>query len=61
MFLISAVYGPDRQLEPIYTDPQDRFWHMYMEEAHVQDKQKTDRWKGDTDGILIFVRACIPI
>ncbi|KZV72669.1 hypothetical protein PENSPDRAFT_575878, partial [Peniophora sp. CONT] len=29
---------------------------MYLSEAQLQDKQRTDRWKGDADGILIFVR-----
>ncbi|VDC03654.1 unnamed protein product [Peniophora sp. CBMAI 1063] len=37
-----------------FVDPKDRFWHMYLQEAQVQDKQRTDRWKGDADGILIF-------
>jgi hypothetical protein len=28
---------------------------LYLTEAEKQDKQLIDRWKGDTDGILVFV------
>jgi hypothetical protein len=39
-----------------YSDPLDRFWHLYLVDADKQDQKLADRWKGDTDGILIFVR-----
>ena len=28
---------------------------MYLTEAEKQDKEVTDSWKGDTDGILVFI------
>jgi hypothetical protein len=28
---------------------------MYLTEAEKQDAQVTESWKGDTDGILVFV------
>jgi hypothetical protein len=28
---------------------------MYLTEVEKQDKEITDRWKRDTDGILVFV------
>ena len=31
---------------------------MYLTEAEKQDKEITDSWKGDTDGILVFVSPC---
>jgi hypothetical protein len=31
---------------------------MYLQLAGEEDKKMTDNWKGDADGILIFVRCC---
>ena len=28
---------------------------MYLTEAEKQDAEVTESWKGDTDGILVFV------
>ncbi len=30
---------------------------MYLTEAEKEDKEITENWKGDTDGILVFVSA----
>ncbi|KAI9447530.1 hypothetical protein H4582DRAFT_1783215, partial [Lactarius indigo] len=30
-------------------------WSMYLTEAEKQDKEVIESWKGDTDGILVFV------
>ena len=38
-----------------YGDPSDGVWSMYLTEAEKQDKDVTENWKGDTDGILVFV------
>ncbi|KZV75227.1 hypothetical protein PENSPDRAFT_624637 [Peniophora sp. CONT] len=32
----------------------DRMWTYYLRKAQRVDKEMTDAWKGDTDGILIF-------
>ncbi|KZV74684.1 hypothetical protein PENSPDRAFT_551410, partial [Peniophora sp. CONT] len=30
-------------------------WSLYMDDAEKHDKIRLERWKGDTDGILIFI------
>ena len=32
---------------------------MYLTEAEKQDKEVTESWKGDTDGILVFVSPAL--
>ncbi|KZV72650.1 hypothetical protein PENSPDRAFT_604125, partial [Peniophora sp. CONT] len=32
----------------------DQFWSLYLTQAQVQDQQRIERWKGESDGILIF-------
>jgi hypothetical protein len=29
---------------------------MYLDRAEEEDKKSTDSWKGDADGLLVFVR-----
>jgi hypothetical protein len=29
---------------------------MYLDRAEEEDRKSTERWKGDADGILVFVR-----
>ena len=38
-----------------YRDSSDGLWSMYLTEVEKQDKDVTERWKGDTEGILVFV------
>ena len=42
---------------PSWTHPADKFWSTYLEDAEKQDHALAESWKGDTDGILIFVRV----
>lgn len=44
----------DAQRGENYGDSSGRLWMMYLTEAEKQDKEITDNWKGDTDGILVF-------
>ncbi|KAI9467376.1 hypothetical protein BJY52DRAFT_66140 [Lactarius psammicola] len=48
----------DRDTDPQrgenYGDSSGRLWTMYLTEAEKEDKEITDSWKGDTDGILVF-------
>ncbi|KAI0031167.1 hypothetical protein K488DRAFT_71604 [Vararia minispora EC-137] len=37
-----------------YSDPLDRFWSLYLIDADKQDAKLVERWKGASDGILIF-------
>jgi hypothetical protein len=39
-----------------FTNPQDKFWSVYLKGAEEEDKARVENWKGDTEGILIFVR-----
>ena len=40
-----------------YGDPSGRLWMMYLIEAEKEDKEITESWKGDAEGILVFVSA----
>ncbi|KAI0266202.1 hypothetical protein BC834DRAFT_986485 [Gloeopeniophorella convolvens] len=40
-----------------YGDSSGKLWSMYLTEAEKQDKEITESWKGDTDGILVFVMS----
>jgi hypothetical protein len=33
---------------------------MYLEMAEEEDKKVADSWKGDADGILVFVSSTLP-
>jgi uncharacterized protein DUF6535 len=39
--------------EPKYSE--NDIWNMYLVEVKENDKQITDAWKEDADGILVFV------
>jgi hypothetical protein len=39
-----------------FIDKEDKFWSLYLSYADKHDKARTDSWKGDMEGILIFVR-----
>lgn len=37
------------------SDISGKVWSVYLSEAERQDKALAENWKGDTEGILIFV------
>ncbi|KAH8987571.1 hypothetical protein EDB86DRAFT_2106920 [Lactarius hatsudake] len=37
-----------------YGDSSGRLWLLYLTEAEKEDKEITENWKGDTEGILVF-------
>ncbi|KAH9018880.1 hypothetical protein EDB85DRAFT_597820 [Lactarius pseudohatsudake] len=37
-----------------YGDSSGRLWMMYLSEAEKEDKEITENWKVDTEGILVF-------
>ncbi|KAH9031425.1 hypothetical protein EDB83DRAFT_1843985 [Lactarius deliciosus] len=49
-----TVGNSDLQRDENHGDPSDGLWAMYLTEAEKQDKEVTESWKGDTDGILVF-------
>lgn len=38
-----------------YGDPSDRLFSVYLAQADKFDKEQSESWKGDTEGILVFV------
>lgn len=44
-----------------YDDPQSKIWSIYISEADKVDKALAASWKGDMDGILIFVRLLVKL
>ena len=40
-----------------YGDPSGRLWMMYLTEAEKEDKEITENWMVDAEGILVFVSA----
>lgn len=51
-------YNTDSDSKPIrdYNDPSGKIWSIYAKEAKKFDDALVESWKGDMDGILIFVR-----
>ena len=49
--------GTDQTPESGFTDPTDHFWSLYLAEADKEDRMLIESWNGDTNAILIFVRA----
>jgi hypothetical protein len=46
----------ESQAESSYTDGSGALFSMYLNRAEEEDKKAAERWKGDADGILVFVR-----
>src|ERR1700677_2258629 len=46
------------QAESSYTDGSGALFSMYLDRAEEEDRRVAERWKGDADGILVFVRSC---
>ena len=40
-----------------FLHPHDKFWALYLSNAKELDKTRMERWRGASDGILIFVRS----
>jgi hypothetical protein len=38
-----------------YGDPSDKLFSVYLAQADKFDKEQSESWKGDTEGILVFV------
>jgi hypothetical protein len=50
--------GGEPQIESSYTDGSGALFSMYLDRAEEEDQKAAERWKGDADGILVFVRCC---
>ena len=53
------LYPHSRLPAKQYGDSSDAVWSMYLTEAEKQDKDEVENWKGDTDGILVFVSSTL--
>ncbi|KAN0137270.1 hypothetical protein V8E53_004715 [Lactarius tabidus] len=49
-----ADASADAQWGENYGDPSGKLWMMYLTEAEKEDREIAERWKGDTDSILVF-------
>jgi Family of unknown function (DUF6535) len=43
------------------SDTSGKVWSIYLSEAGRQDRALAENWKGDTEGILIFVRIVLTL
>lgn len=41
--------------EAVYSDASGALFSIYLQTADEEDTKMTDSWKGDADGILVFV------
>ena len=53
----SSVPSGEPQGESSYTDGSGALFSMYLDRAEEEDRRVAERWKGDADGILVFVRS----
>ena len=42
-------------VEEKYGDPSDKLFSVYLAQADKSDQEQSESWKGDTEGILVFV------
>jgi hypothetical protein len=52
-----SVPSGEPQAESSYTDGSGALFSMYLDRAEEEDRRVAERWKGDADGILVFVRS----
>jgi hypothetical protein len=43
-----------------YSDPSSKIWGLYLSQAERIDKEHSDSWTANTDGVLVFVRHNYP-
>jgi hypothetical protein len=51
---------PSDVAEGSYGDSSDKIFSVYLSQADKFDKEQSDSWKGDTEGILVFVSPSVP-
>jgi hypothetical protein len=47
--------APPNVVDGIYGDPSDKLFSVYLAQTDKFDKEQSESWKGDTEGILVFV------
>ena len=58
----SPLHPPHRRdtnlntTQALYGDPSSKIWGLYLAQAEKIDKEHTESWTANTDGVLVFVR-----
>jgi len=52
--MAEPVQHPSRTQDTPLIHPHDKFWSLYLTNAKELDKTRVERWRGDSEGILIF-------
>jgi hypothetical protein len=60
-FCAFTSYNLNHVIDENHGDSSDGLWSMYLTESEKQDAEVTGSWKGDTDGILVFVSPGLPV
>jgi len=50
---------PELPLATAQSESEKMMWTEYMKDAERYDSRDADAWKGDSDGILVFVRPTL--
>jgi hypothetical protein len=59
-FLTTVTAGVGRSASK-GSDTSGKVWSVYLSEAERQDRALAENWKGDTEGILIFVSILLTL
>jgi hypothetical protein len=47
--------------QTLYNDPSAKIWNLYLSQAEKFDKDHSESWLANTDGVLVFVRQTFSI
>jgi hypothetical protein len=55
---MSDLHRRDTSLttQTLYGDPSSKIWGLYLSQAEKFDKEHSESWTANTDGVLVFVR-----
>ena len=42
--------------QTLHGDPSSKIWGLYLSQAEKVDKEHSESWTANTDGVLVFVR-----
>jgi hypothetical protein len=47
--------------QTLYSDPSAKIWNLYLSQAEKFDKDHSESWTANTEGVLVFVRQTFSI
>ena len=55
---MSDLHRKDTSLtaQTLYGDPSSKIWGLYLAQAEKHDREHSESWTANTDGVLVFVR-----